>query len=204
MENIWQQLTTFLTQSTTIWIAFGAVIVWILARLQTLTELRKTQTEINGLMLSQTEKWLTIDTRIRDVIKVQIQLVHQLTEAVQQHNIATAQTLRRQLMDMFTLDFVGGYYHFVGLGRWVFKGNERELIEDEIIPFLEMCTAMQRKLNDPQLLKLTAEHPLSMDADNYHFAIRFALRHLPYYTWRKRLYIQQLEITLTTVIKEHV
>ena len=204
MENIWQQLTVFVTQTSTLWTIFGIVVVWILARLQSLTEMRKVQTEINGLMLSQTEKWLVIDSRIRDVIRAQIPLIHQLTEALQQQNAVTAKTIRRQLMDMFTLDFVGGYYHFVGLGRWVFKGNELELIEDEIIPFLEMCSNMTRKLNDPQLLELTAEYPLSMEAESYRFAVRFALRHLPYYKWHKRLYVQQLAKTLTTVVKGRV
>jgi hypothetical protein len=199
--NIWQELTGFLTQNATIWTALGVAIVWILARLQALTEWRKTQTEINGLMMSQTEKWLTIDTRIRDVIKMQIQLVYQLTEAIQQQDAKSAKELRSRLMDMFTLDFVGGYYHFVGLGRWVFKGNEREFIEDELIPFLDMCSAMVRKLNDPQLLTLINGHPLSMEADSYRFAVRFALRHTPFYKWRNRLYIKKLDKSLSTGIK---
>lgn len=191
--NNWGQSAIFLV---------GAIIVWLLSRAQSLGEIRKLQAELVSLRVSQFEKIITLDEKLRNVTDRVYEHLYTLLHAVQKKDAETAKTARDAAQKIFLLEYIGAYFHYTSVGRWVFPEVRYELVDDEIIPFLKTSASLLEGLNQPAVLALTQQQALVMNDIDFNFAFRFARKHTRFWEFERKRQLVQLEKRLCNRVKE--
>jgi hypothetical protein len=177
-------------------VAGGAVIVWMLSRIQSIGEIRKLQAELVTLRVNQFEKIIALDEKQRGIVARMYELLYQLTSAVQASDTTLASETRETIQKMFLLEYIGSYFHYTGLGRWVFPETRQELVDDGILPFLEASTMFLAALNQPEILNLTRQQPLVFNDFDFNFAFRFAYKYTKFWEVSRKRKLKAMEKTL--------
>ncbi len=79
----------------------------------------------------------------------------------------------------------------------MYLDNKTELIEDDLLPFLEISAEIKNALNRPELLALTGQTPLRTELMDFRFAIGYVRRNTAWWhiSIRKRLSDAQKMLT---------
>lgn len=197
MENLIQTFATDWNWLHTIAVATGTLFVWTLARWKSFTEIKVLQSELATRSVSLFEKLIALDEKQRKIVHQLNSSLRLMLEAVNSKDATTARQHREGTVNTFLLEYVGSYFHLTGLGKWVYHDNKAELVDDEVIPFLETSAQLIQQLNHPDLLQLTGSKPLRVQDFDFQFAIRLARRHIPFWRWQQR---RELERTVKMII----
>jgi hypothetical protein len=182
--NGWGQSAVFLG---------GAVVVWLLSRAQSIGEIRKLQAELVSLRVSQFEKIISLDEKLRSVTDRVYEQLYVLHDAVQNKDAIAAKTARAATQKIFLLEYIGAYFHYTSVGRWVFPEVRYELVDDEIIPFLKTSVMLLETLNLPAVLSLTQQQALEIGDIDFNFAFRFARKHTRFWELERKRKLDALE-----------
>ncbi len=182
--NGWGQSVVFLG---------GAVVVWLLGRAQSIGEIRKLQAELVSLRVNQFEKIITLDEKLRSVTERVYEQLYALLHATQNADAEGAKTAREATQKIFLLEYIGAYFHYTSVGRWVFPEVRYELVDDEIIPFLKTSAMLLEALNQATVLSLTQQQVLVMSDIDFNFALRFARKHTRFWEFERRKSLVELE-----------
>ncbi len=174
----------------------GAVVAWLLSRAQSLGEIRKMQAELVSLRVSQFEKIIALDEKQRAITARMYEQLRQLLQALHAGDASAALKSREVLQQMFFLEYIGSYFHYASLGRWVFPEARYELVDDEIIPFLDTSALLLEALNQSDVLALTGQEPISVNDFDFNFAFRFARKHTRFWEIERKRRIDRLEARL--------
>ncbi|MBK8565997.1 MAG: hypothetical protein IPN76_22310 [Saprospiraceae bacterium] len=196
MENLLQTFAADWTWLHATCVAAGALIVWLLARWKSVTEIKVLKSELATRNVSLFEKMVALDEKQRQIVRNLNDSLRRMLEAAAAGDATNTRKYREEVSNAFLLDLIGSYYHYAGLGRWVYQDNKAELMDDELMPFLETSAALLRQLNDEALLKLTGSKPLQVQDFDFQFAIRYIQRHSPFWHWQRR---RDLDKTVKTL-----
>lgn len=133
MENLFMTQWSFLQAFA---IGIGALLVWLLARIKTLGEIQQTTVTTQGMRAEQMVQWFKAEAEAREAAKRLESHISALNSG--ELNAEMKKEELKSLAHNFYFDYLGSYYKLYGIGRWVFQGREIELIEDELLPFLEI------------------------------------------------------------------
>lgn len=183
-SNDWNWLNT-------VAVGMGALVVWLLARWKSVTEIKVLQSELATRNVSLCEKMIALDEKQRQIVRKLNDALRQMLAATAAGDATNARKYREEINNAFLLDYIGACYHSTGLGKWVYQDNKAELIDDELIPFLETSAQLLGQLNDQDLLQLTGSKPLKVQDFDFQFAIRYIRRHTPFWRWRRRRDLEQ-------------
>ena len=151
----------------------GAATVWLISRLQTLVSIRKEQTETFGLRVEQMNQWFTAEAQSREAMRKLEGQMLAFNQALLRQQAEECTRLREDLLNTFVYEFVSAYYRVYGLGRWIFQGKEKELIDDELLPFLEVSAEVVATINAPEVLKLCALVPFEISRYDFISIVRY-------------------------------
>lgn len=193
MENLLQTIIGHWDWWQAAGIAAGALIVWLLARWKSVTEIKVLKSELATRHVSLFEKMIALDEKQRQIIRRLNDALRKMLDALAAGNADQARLRRTEVLDLFLLDYIGAYYSYAGLGRWIYQDHKDELIDDELLPFLETSADMLQLLNDENLLKLTGGKPLKVQGFDFQFAIRYVRRNTPRWNWKRRQTLQETE-----------
>lgn len=182
--NGWGQSVVFLG---------GTVVVWLLGRAQSIGEIRKLQAELVSLRVNQFEKIITLDEKLRSVTERVYEQLYVLLHATQNSDAEGAKNAREATQKIFLLEYIGAYFHYTSVGRWVFPEVRYELVDDEIIPFLKTSAMLLEALNQATVLSLTQQQALVMSDIDFNFALRFARKHTRFWEFERRKSLVELE-----------
>ncbi len=185
--NAWGQ--TFLVLGAT-------GIVWMLGRLQSIGEIRKLQVELASVRVSQFEKVILLDEKLRLVTDKLYSHLYALLQAAQKSDVKAAQEAREAVSKVFLLEYIGAYFHYQSLGRWIFTEVRHELVEDEIIPFLETSLMVLNGMNQEFVLNLTKQESLKLREMDINFAFRFAWKHTRFWEFQRKRKLVELKKNL--------
>jgi|GEM_PF-3462783 len=178
-------------------IFFGAAaIVWLISRAQAIGEIRKLQAELVSLRVDQFEKIIALDEKQRSVTDKVSEQLYALLQAVQNQDAIAAKAAREATQKVFLLEYIGAYFHFASLGRWVFPEVRKELVDDEIIPFLKTSATLLESLNQPAVLALTEQSPLEVRDIDFNFAFRFVRKNTRFWEFERKRKLAALESRL--------
>ncbi len=197
MEQLLQTFSDNWTWLNAAMMAIGACVVWLVARWKSFTEIKVLQSELATRSVSLFEKLIALDEKQRKIVHQLNGSLRQMLEAANCKDATTARQHREETVNTFLLEYVGSYFHLTGLGKWVYHDNKAELVDDEVIPFLETSAQLIQQLNHPDLLQLTGSKPLRVQDFDFQFAIRLARRHIPFWRWQQR---RELERTVKMII----
>jgi hypothetical protein len=107
-----------------------------------------------------------------------------------------AQEAREAVSKVFLLEYMGAYFHYQSLGRWIFTEVRYELVEDEIIPFLETSLMVLNGMNQEFVLNLTKQEPLKLREMDINFAFRFAWKHTRFWEFQRKRKLIELKKNL--------
>jgi hypothetical protein len=171
----------------------GAAIVWVLSRAQSIGEIRKLQAERAAMGVDQFEKLIAFDVKQRGIIDRLYAQLQVLLEAVQRQDIIAAKTAREATQKLFLLEYIGAYFHYANVGRWVFPEVRKELVDDEILPFLKTSATLLESLNKPSVLALTQQSPLIVSDNDFNFAFRFVRKNTRFWEFERKRKLRELE-----------
>lgn len=174
--------TQWWTQTQAAGIAAGALVVWLLSTLRSLHEARKMRAELINLKINQYEKLIALDEQQRKIIQELNAQLNRLYDAQEANNVDQAREARRAACETFLLQYIGSFFQYAGVGRWVYLDNKTELIEDDLLPFLEISAEIKNALNRPELLALTGQTPLRTELMDFRFALGYVRRNTAW--WR--------------------
>jgi len=186
MEKLTEMLAADWTLFHTVGAGAGALVIWLLARWKSVTEIKVLKSELATRNVSLFEKIIVLDEKQRQIVRSLNGALRRMLEAVAAGDADNARKSREEVSTTFLLDFIGSYYHYAGLGRWVYQDNKAELIDDELLPFLETSAEVLQLLNSESLLKLTGSKPLKVQDFDFQFAIRYIRKHSPFWYWQRR------------------
>lgn len=167
--------------------AAGAAIVWLISRLQTLVSIRKEQTETFGLRAEQMNQWFAAEALSKEAMrKLETQMLA-FNQALLRQQAEDCTRLREDLLNTFVYEFVSAFYRVYGLGRWIFQGKEMELIDDELLPFLEISAELVATINAPDVLKLCALRPFEVSHYDFLSILRYIRRQTWFWDARRRV-----------------
>lgn len=175
MENI-------LTTQWSFWQAFalgiGTLLVWLLARIKTYGEIQQTTVATQGMRAEQMVQWFKAETEAREAAKrLEANILELNVPGIEESAKVEG---RKLLFHTFFFDYLGAYYKLYGIGRWVFQGREIELIEDELMPFLEISANVVKILNhSPKEYSLLSRYDFGP-------IIRYILRNTNPFTKRRK------------------
>ena len=186
-----ETLIQFFTANEWTWLhtasaAAGALIVWLLARWKSLSEIQVLRTELATRQVSLFEKMIALDEKQRTICRNLNEQLRQMLQLLKSGDAKVARQYREEVATTFLLDYIGSYFHYGGLGKWVYQDNKAELIDDELIPFLETSADVLSQLNRQDLLELTNVPPVRVQDFDFQFAIRYIRRHTPYWHLKRR------------------
>lgn len=196
MENLFQTFFGHWDWWQASGIAAGGLIVWLLARWKSVTEIKVLKSELATRHVSLFEKMIALDEKQRHIVRNLNEALRQMLVALAAGNADQARQHRTEAVNLFLLDFIGSYYSYAGIGRWIYQDNKDELIDDELLPFLETSADMLQILNGENLLKLTGSQPLKVQGFDFQFAVRYIRRNTPHWNWKRRLALQEAELRL--------
>jgi hypothetical protein len=174
----------------------GAAVVWVLSRAQSLGEIRKLQAELVSLRVSQFEKIISLDEKLRSVTDRLYEQLYTLLQAVQHQDTAGAQKAREATQKIFLLEYIGAYFHYTSVGRWVFPEVRYELVDDEILPFLNTSAMLLEALNQPEVRSLTQQSALVVKDIDFNFAFRFVRKHTRLWEFERKRELAALKSRL--------
>ncbi len=125
-----------------------------------------------------------------DRVYEQLYVLH---DAVQNKDAVVAKKAREATKKLFLLEYLGAYFHYTSVGRWVFPEVRYELVDDEIIPFLKNSAMFLEALNLPVVLSLTQQQALEMGDIDFNFAFRFARKHTRFWELDRKRKLDALE-----------
>lgn len=186
MEKLTEMLAADWTWFNAAGAGAGALVVWMLARWKSVTEIKVLKSELATRNVSLFEKMIVLDEKQRQIVRSLNDALRRMLEAVAAGDADNARKSREEVSTTFLLDFIGSYYHYAGLGRWVYQDNKAELIDDELLPFLETSAEVLQLLNSESLLKLTGSKLLKVQDFDFQFAIRYIRKHSSFWCWQRR------------------
>lgn len=167
--------------------AVGAALVWLLSRLQTMVSIRKEQIETFGLRAEQMNQWFTAETLTKEAVRKLETKMIAFSFAIAQKQTADCVRLREEIISTFFYEYVSAYYRVYGLGRWIFQGREKELIDDELMPFLEISAELVATINAPNVLALCALPPFKVHYYDFIGVIRYIRRETWWWDRRRQI-----------------
>lgn len=197
-------MNTFFESFLQGWTAWGQTlllmsatgIVWMLSRLQSIGEIRKLQMELASARVSQFEKVILLDEKLRLVTDKLYTQLYALLQAAQNADATAAKTAREAVQKVFMLEYLGAYFHYQSLGRWIFTEVRHELVEDEIIPFLETSLMVLEGVNQEYIMNLTQQEPVRIREMDINFAFRFAWKHTRFWEVQRKRKLLELKKNL--------
>lgn len=178
--------TGWSTWGQTLLLMSATGIVWMLSRLQSIGEIRKLQVELASAKVSQFEKVILLDEKLRLVTDKLYTHLYALLQAAQKADAPAAKEAREAVQKVFLLEYIGAYFHYQSLGRWIFTEVRNELVEDEIIPFLETSLMVLEGINQEYILGLTHQEPVKIREMDINFAFRFAWKHTRFWDVQRK------------------
>lgn len=186
MENLLQFLASDWAWINTVAAVAGAIFVWLIARWKSMTEIRVLKAELAARNVNLFEKMIALDEKQREIVRSLYESLRTMSEAEKEGDAAAACQHRAEAIKTFLLDYIGSYYHYTGLGKWIYQDNKAELIDDELMPFLETSAAVLNALNKESLLQLTGSRALKIQDYDLQFALRFIQRNTRFWNWKRK------------------
>lgn len=189
---MFDQLAQWWPQTQAAGVVIGALIVWLLSTMRSLQEAGRMRAELIGLKINQYEKLIALDEKQRQVIHTLNEQLHRTLEALDRHDAEAAKTARLETIDTFLLRYIGSFFQYAGVGRWVYLDNKTELIEDDLLPFLEISVDIKTALNRPDLLALTGQPPLRTEVYDFRFALGYVRRNTAWWRVNAHQHLERL------------
>lgn len=193
MEQLLPNLDAGWNGAHTLWALFGAIFVWTIARWKSVIELRVLHSELAARNVGLFEKMIAVDERQRQISRELGALLQQMLAATSNGQTDPALQFREKAISVFLSDYIGSYYQYAGLGKWVYNDNKAELIEDELIPFLQTSYEVISHINNNALLTLTGCSPLLLRNFDFGFAVRYIRRNTPFWKRRRLMELNRIE-----------
>ena len=130
---------------------------------------------------------MSLDEKQREIITRLKSRLQSLLHALNSGDKAGAQAIRSEARDIFLLEYLGAYYQHTCISRWVFPKIRKELVDEEIIPFLYCCDWILTMLNQQAVLTYCEHDPIRLSEEDLGFAFRFVNKYThPWELQRKR------------------
>lgn len=183
--------TNILLPITNVWpAAFGVALAWAITQARALSELRKQSLEIITLRIGLIEKLLIFDREQRDHLEKMNELTSEIISNAA--NPEQVRKIRDQLYNKITLEFIGSYYRYFKLAKWIEKPTE--LVHEDLLPFLETCIYYITYINHEVILKATGEKPMNFHLSTFSFATSYIHAHTHFWQWAIRKRLRRCEI----------
>jgi hypothetical protein len=106
-------------------------------------------------------------------------------------NSEQVRKIRIELYNELTLGFIGSYYRYFKIAKWIEK--PKELVHEDLLPFLETCMYYTTYINRESLLKVIGEKPMSFHLSTFSFATSYIRTHTHFWHWSIQKRIRQCE-----------
>lgn len=182
----WEWLVSSLKNSVNIAATIlGGLTVWVLSQLKNIKDIQKQSLENTALRVSLIEKLLIIDKEQREEKEKLDQLIYDYLDLIGTANKDKANNLRHQIHDQLRKGFIGSYYRYYKIARWIERDSgARELARLELLPFLETCVAYITYINRDDVLKWLNSSFLPFHLTTFDFALSYVESNT--YFWQLR------------------
>lgn len=157
----------------------GALITYFIAKLQSIKELAKAGLDNNLKQLELLEKLFRVDEEIRAhllSIRARLRAWRSLMAAGEKEK---AIELREEIFEEFIVKYVGAYYRYFNFARWIYSNRKKELMDEDLFPFLQNCRlTIEQYLNFPLYLEKLKQEPLEIEFSNFDFATNYIERNV--------------------------
>lgn len=182
--------TNVLLPMTNVWFAaFGVAVAWIITQARALSDLRKQGLENITLRVGLIEKLLVFDREQRDHLEKMDKLTAEII--LNAANSDQVRKIRTELYNELTLEFIGSYYRYFKLAKWIEK--PKELVREDLLPFLETCIHYVTYVNHEAILKATGEKPMLFHLSTFSFATSYIRAHTHFWNWSIQKRIRRCE-----------
>ncbi len=165
----------------------GALITYIIARLQSIRALVKSGLENNLMQVELMEKLFRIDEEIRGSLLSIRGKLRKWQKLVADGEKEKAIQLREEIFEEFIVRYVGGYYRYFNFARWIYSNRKKELMDEELLPFLQNCRLLiEHNLNFPPYLEKLGQAPYEIEFSNFDFAVNYIERNIWFWDKRRR------------------
>jgi len=194
MDFKWLMAFDWLKSFNLIAALLGGLIVWIISQLKSIKDLQKQSLENTALKVSLIEKLISIDKEQREQLEKLNQLVNKFLQAITIRNIEEAKKIRIDLYEQLNLGYIGSYYRYYKLARWIEgRSGAREIAHFEMLPFLETCMPYVLYLNREDVLKLLNTTFLPFHPSTFSFALLFIKSNTRFWDWDIKKRIKRFE-----------
>jgi hypothetical protein len=174
-QDFWFYLINLLAFATAI------IISWLWTRYRWLAQVAQLKTEIALLKVQQGDQLSVLEDAYKAKEEHVRFVLQDFLQQLENGDAKMLQARRNELSNIFILEYRKRFYHFVRLAAELYEENEKKhriVIENHILPFLQLAGDLLEVINQPNVLALSQTPRLQYQYQDFDFVFDFMQRFL--------------------------
>ncbi len=173
-------------------VGLGSFFGYIFAKWQSLKEITKISIENNTKRIEQLEKLFKIDEERIDILLSTRVKLGEFRNLIKSNEIDRAIKLREDILDDFLLKYINKTYRYYRFSRWLSGNSKKELIREELFPFLQNCRIMiEQNLNYQVYLEKLQQKEFKIAYSNFEFAFNYIDDNLGFWKTKDKVLLEK-------------
>ena len=188
LKDFWFYLINLLAFATCI------MLTWLYLRQKHLQILLSLKTELAQLRLEQGQGLFQLEDQYKAKEEHIRFVLQDLLSQIENQDAEMLRARRNEISNLFVLEYRKSFYQFIRLASEIYEDNPDQhqvIIENHILPFLQLTGDVLTVLNQENILSLTQTPKLSFQYQDFDFVFDFLHRFLRFHHWGLKKAIRQ-------------